>query len=514
MNYFWRLFALFIFSSGISQHLQAQWITRPLPDALFPFDFYQNGTTDQDHFLVTPFKLYAQTTDAGYRPSRPEIIDGNGELVWYSNSTYPNCLDFKYYPSAGIYSYTFGLQGVVKTILLDENLQPIDTLQAINGLADVHDIQRAANGNWLFTLETRDTVDLSGATFYNGTNGQANTIIIGFGVQEVDPNGTVVFEWDSNDHISPTETYLYYGYNTANFDYCHGNALQEDSDAHLLLSFRHLNAVYKIHRTTGSVLWKFGGHSPDFTLTNDNGFSGQHDIRKLSNGNYSLFDNANMAALPKVSRGVEFSLDTVNWTATKVSETIYPDNFFSSAMGNFQTLSDGSKMLGYGLVYRPNPSAALFDAGNNVTGAIAFADSVVTYRAHHKAAGAFSRPYIHCELIDTTWYLSTDSNYPAYYWSTNDTTASIAIHTTGTYQVWVPFGSGMLSSLSLEVTNLTDPCNTLGIESFSPSPSGEKFELYSLLGQKIIFPESNQLYIKVYTSGRTEKCLFLSTENN
>ncbi|MCC6702440.1 MAG: aryl-sulfate sulfotransferase, partial [Fluviicola sp.] len=192
----------------------------------------------------------------------------------------------------------------------------LDTIQAIQQLDDVHDIQRAANGNWLFTIATIDTVDLSGATFYNGTNGVANTIIAGFGVQEVDANNNIVFEWDSNDHIPPTETYLFYGYNVSNFDYCHGNAVAEDSDGHLLLSFRHLNAIYKIHRTTGAIIWKLGGHTSDFNFTNDPGFSGQHDIRKLPNGNYSLFNNANMAPAPKVSKGKEFSLDTINWTAT------------------------------------------------------------------------------------------------------------------------------------------------------------------------------------------------------
>lgn len=493
----------FVLFSGFTQT-----ITPTLPSQLYPYSFSKINTSENDHFLVTPFKIGGSSSIS----NKPEIIDGNGDLIWYSFASFANCSDFKYYPSSQIYSYTIREAGAVNTILLDEQMTILDTIQAIQQLDDVHDIQRAANGNWLFTIATIDTVDLSGATFYNGTNGVVNTIIAGFGVQEVDANNNIVFEWDSNDHIPPTETYLFYGYNISNFDYCHGNAVEEDSDGHLLLSFRHLNAIYKIHRTTGAILWKLGGHTSDFTFTNDPGFSGQHDIRKLPNGNYSLFNNANMAPAPKVSKGKEFSLDTINWTATLVHETVHPTAFYASAMGNYQTTATNNKLLSYGLVYRPKPSASYFDGNNTLLGEMYFADSVVTYRAHHKEASVFPRPEITCELIGTTWFLSTTLPYINYSWSNNETTSDIEITAPGTYQVWVNYGTGMLGSIPLNVASITDPCGALGIEE-NAIQTEEAYSIYTTSGQLVLQPEAHQLYIKRYASGKTEKWIFLPFKN-
>lgn len=498
-----KLFTLFC-CIILHWHLTAQLIVPVLPSQLYPYSYNKINTSENDHFLLTPFKIGGGSSSS----NKPQIIDGNGDLIWFSLASYANCSDFKYYPTSQIYSYTISEAGTIKTILLDEQMNILDTIQAIQQMDDVHDIQRAANGNWLFTIATIDTVDLSGSTFYNGTNGVANTIIKGFGVQEVDANNNVVFEWNSNDYISPTETYLFYGYTISNFDYCHGNALEEDSDGHLLLSFRHLNAIYKIHRTTGAVLWKLGGHSSDFTFTNDTGFSGQHDIRKLANGNYSLFNNANMAPAPKVSKGKEFSLDTINWTATLVNETVHPLAFFSPAMGNYQTTSANNKLLSYGLVYRPNPSASYFDSNNTLLGELSFSDSVVTYRAFYKVATSFLRPEITCELIGSTWQLSTLHPHNLYLWSTNDTTASIAINTPGIYQVWVNYGSGMLGSIPLHVSSINDPCGTLGIEEYELNNS-EDYTLYSLSGQIVQSPSISQMYIKKFVSGKTELFIYL-----
>jgi len=171
---------------------------------------------------------------------------------------------------------------------LDGNLNQIDTLNTVIADEDAHDLQQAENGNWLLSTRTSNIVDLS-AFVFDGTQGSVTTNIRGYGVQEFDAAGNLVFEWNSNDHISPTETYDEYGYNANDFDYCHGNAIDEDSDGNLLFSMRHTNAIYKVDRITGEIIWILGGRSSSFTFPNDAGFSAQHDIRKLPNGNYSLF---------------------------------------------------------------------------------------------------------------------------------------------------------------------------------------------------------------------------------
>lgn len=41
------------------------------------------------------------------------------------------------------------------------------------------------------------------------------------------------------------------------------------------------------------MIWILGGRRNQFVFTNDLRFSRQHDIRRLANGNITLFDNGN-----------------------------------------------------------------------------------------------------------------------------------------------------------------------------------------------------------------------------
>jgi hypothetical protein len=344
-------------------------------------------------------------------------------------------------------------------------------------------------------------MDLSEHTF-GGTQGDQSTTIIGFDVQEIDQDNNVVFEWNSNDNIHPTEGYDFYGYRENGFDYCHGNAIEEDEDGHLLISFRHLNAIYKIHRTTGQILWRLGGKSADFTFVNDSGFSGQHDIRRLSNGNYSLFDNANMSVEPKISRGVEFNLDTINGTATKMSEFIHPDEFYTQAMGSYTPIDNGIGVIGYGMISHPYPNVAIFDnTSKTILASLRFENLVGFYRAHYYSNLSLPRPEILCKKINNTWMLSGPDSASVFLWSTGESTKSITITNVDTFQVWVPYGSGYIGSYPFIVTDTNNSCLLDDIEKKT------SFKLYDLLGRETTAITPNQLYLKVYSSGKIEKIL-------
>lgn len=482
----------------------------PVPANMYPYTFENNGMSSSDYLLITPFRLFTQASDPAYHSPKPVILDGNGTIAWLGDECAVNSLiDFKYYPEYGQYSYTITENQVTRVVLMDDQFTILDTLAAINGNFDVHDVQRAANGNWLFTTEYFDTVDLSAYQF-GPVYGNDTTILLGFGWQEVDPTGNLIFEWNSNDHVDPLSFYNFYGYADDPFDYCHGNAIEEDADGNILLSFRHLNAIYKINRTTGSIIWQLGGQNSDFTFVNDNGFSGQHDIRRLPNGNYSLFDNANMMAQPKISRGVEYALDTVNWTATKINEVIHPDAFFARAMGNYRQTLNGEHMICYGFDYRPFPSATLFDAAEQVKAQLFLADSVVTYRCLIASNLQLSRPELTCSQNGNYWQLSAMDTYNSYLWSTGETTASIQITQPGDYQLWVPAASGFYGSEVFHVANITNPCS-LGTEELFFSEAQHTYKLTDLLGRALISPEPGTVYLKQFSDGHTEKH-FSSTE--
>lgn len=502
-----RYFGLLLLLCSLPLSALSQWMP-PVPSNCYPYTFEGNLPSD-DYLLITPFKLFTTQANPSYHSPKPLLLDNTGAIAWMGDESIVNSLiDFKYYPDQQQYSYSITQNQITRVVLLDNQFAILDTLAAINGNFDVHDVQRAANGNWLFTTEYFDTVDLSAYQF-GPVYGNDTTILLGFGWQEVDPSGNLVFEWNSNDHVDPLAFYNFYGYNDDPFDYCHGNAIEEDDDGNILLSFRHLNAVYKINRTNGSVIWELGGQNSDFTFINTNGFSGQHDIRKLTNGHYSLFNNANMMAAPKISRGMEFALDTVNWTATLINEVIHPDAFFARAMGNFQQSANGQSTICYGLDYRPDPSATVFDAAEQPIAQLFLSDSVVSYRCHNVTGIQLQRPEITCAQNGNYWELSAVNSYNSYLWSTGETAASIQVTQPGDYQLWVPAASGYYGSLVVHVTDVSNPCS-LGLEELLGTQLNGDYDIVDLLGRPVLNPQPGTVYLKIYRNGLTEKCISLT----
>ncbi|GAB5416853.1 MAG: hypothetical protein Crog4KO_17200 [Crocinitomicaceae bacterium] len=486
----------------VSSYGFAQNYNRPIPSETFPYEFQNSGTGLEGFYLTTNFKVNVPQSNPNFIAPYPAIYDETGYIAWYSKPNVINCTDFKYYADEDLYSYSVVESGPeVKFVILDGNLNRIDTLNVQIHEEDIHDLQRAANGNWLLGAKFMDTMDLSAYSF-DGVQGNSQTVIRGFGVQEIDANGNVVFEWNSNDFMHPSETYDFYGYNANDFDYCHGNAIEEDTDGNLLFSMRHTNSIIKVDRTTGAIIWRLGGQLSDFTFVNGTPFSAQHDIRKLPNGNYSLYNNDNMG--PQESRGEEYTLDTVNWTATKVYEYIHPDANYHRAMGCYRYLPNDYKLMGWGFSYRPSPNATIVDDQDNVVSEYYFEDSVMMYRIVFDDAVTLPRPEIIC--VDTgNGYELTVNPAASYQWSTGSTSQSIPLTVAGTYQVWVPFGEGFVGSFPFTVTDPNNPCS-LGIEALNLDSGA--FKWCNLLGQEIQHPKKGTLYLKIFENGHIEKVIF------
>ncbi len=319
----------------------------------------------------------------------------------------------------------------------------------------------------------------------------------------------MLFQWNSNDYIHPAKAYQFYGYAPGNFDYCHGNSVAEDSDGNLLVSFRHLNAVYKINRLDGHIMWELGGKNSSFAFQNDPGFSGQHDAKRLPNGNISLFDNANMSAIPKISRATEYSLDTVNWVAQKVWEYKYTPGFIGVAMGNHQTTENRDHLINYGLDFRPNPSFVLTDDAGNLLSELFFRDSSMSYRSTISDIpfDNTKRPSIICTQNANNITLSAPPGYNRYEWSTGVQSSSITISNTGTYQVWVDYGAGMIGSAPLTIDNLQNACPVSGVETVEPLQNPVISGYYDLLGRKVTRPMAGYVYLVRYENG-SSKLLF------
>lgn len=491
--------------------LVAQTFNRPTPATIYPYQFEQFDTTFHGYYFTVPFHLLAKQNDPEYKKPRPMILDENGYILLYYLSESTLSRDFKYFEE----HQSFGLMEIENETndrandftsyrILDSNFNTINTFNySLDVSSDAHELLITKNGNYIIDGAKSTQVDLEGNTI-NGIPASATTVIRGYVIEEYDINNNLIFQWNSNDYINPLDTYDEFGYNPNNFDYAHGNAIEEDTDAHLLISFRHLNAVYKINRFTGEVIWVLGGKSSYFTFINDNGFSGQHDIRRLPNGNISLFDNGNTST-PQISRAVEYELDTTNWTAKLVWKYIDAIPSYSLAMGSHQTTLERLHLINYGLIRRPYPSISLVNDSKNVISNIYFQNEVMSYRSYiFNAQITIPRPRVICNQFENRIELIAPANHAKYAWSTGDDTMNTTITNSGIYQVWVKEGDVMIGSLPIVITDINSACESLRIEVVAK----KELATYDVLGREIIHKKANQLYIILYNDNSTKKIIY------
>jgi hypothetical protein len=336
-----------------------------------------SANVDEGYIFVAPIPWTAASTGAYLL-----ILDGQGNLVYYQSMADAfNAFDFKVQPG-GLLSYF--KQKTSTYYVMNNHYQVVDTYQAGDGYTtDLHDLLILPNGNALLMAYDAETVDMSKVV----TNGKTDATVTGLVVQELDPHKNVIFEWRSWDYVSFTDSNQ--DLTQQNIDLIHGNALALANDGNLLLSSRNLSEITKIDLQTGAVIWRMGGKANQFQFVNDKPFAFQHDVRQLANGDLTLFDNHGDAqanvAVP--SRGVEYTVDEINKTVTKVWEyqPSAPLPIFATYMGNTQRMADGNTFLDWGAPFTGSTyqfvTMTEVDPDNKVLFQLTFDQPYVSYRA-------------------------------------------------------------------------------------------------------------------------------------
>ena len=186
--------------------------------------------------------------------------------------------------------------------------------------------------------------------------GDPYALVDGLYLQEFDMDQNLVFEWTSWDHINITDNLLV-DLTAPLIDFIHANAIAIDHDNNILLSFRSLNEIIKIDRTTGNIMWRLGGSKNEFDFINDplNGFNMQHNIQVLENGNITIFDNGLLHDTP-TTRVVEYQLNEIDKNALLVWDYEHPNQYKSIAMGSAQRLPNGNTLINWGLIVNGQPA--------------------------------------------------------------------------------------------------------------------------------------------------------------
>jgi len=239
---------------------------------------------------------------------------------------------------------------------------------------DFHDMQQLPNGNLLImSYVGRQHGDLSSC------GGSNDTTVFDGVVREIDPSDNIVHEWSSGNFVAPDETPARWCPQTGG-DIVHMNSIEPDGNA-LILSFRHLDAVYKIDRTTGNVIWKLGGVQTPQSLTVLNDpygsypLGGQHDARVMPDGTITIHDNGtNLTGHPP--RTVHYAIDEQAHTATLLDSVPDPDVPSSPCCGSARRSTDGAWTINWG----GNPVMTEFDAAGNRTFRLTITSGGFSYR--------------------------------------------------------------------------------------------------------------------------------------
>tara|TARA_B100001142_G_scaffold330086_1_gene396108 strand:- start:9432 stop:11483 length:2052 start_codon:yes stop_codon:yes gene_type:complete len=293
------------------------------------------------------------------------VIDQNGNEIWNSGNQ-----DLIFY-NTDKYGRFFGSEFIGNNA---ENNYPGVKFSFENGIEWQepgtnfihHDIFQLPNGNYigLGTSNNQGVIPLGPWTplFQAlGYNADGQTI-------EFNWMGDKIIEWDadSKEEVWSWNTFDYFNmedydslggiwfeaYNTGRFDWTHANAIWfDEDDSAVYLSSRHLNRITKIAYPSGEIIWNLGHElgSGDIDCGQDIGFSFQHSIQKLDNGNILTFDNGNLSREflnqdIKTSRSIEIAINELNdgCEAELDWEYILPEELYGYLSGNTQKLDNGN----------------------------------------------------------------------------------------------------------------------------------------------------------------------------
>ena len=292
------------------------------------------------------------------------MIDQNGREVWNTGDH-----NIVYYNSTPY----LDLLGCYSDPSLENNLPGVDfsidndfIWEEPNEEFLHHDLIKLPNGNYLGIVAVSQLGPIpigSWTSSYQGFGFSANGITLEFPwvgdrIVEWDKDTKEeIWSWSVFDYFSMDDfdaiggTWLPSSTGYQEYDWTHVNAvIFSEEESAIYISTRHLSRITKISYPSGDIIWNMGRDMPsgDVTIGHEIGFSFQHSLQRLDNGNIVTLDNGNLSqeflgTSTPITRAIEISIG--NDLADIVWEYSLPENLFGFASGNAQKLDNGNYLI-------------------------------------------------------------------------------------------------------------------------------------------------------------------------
>ncbi|KAF4950014.1 hypothetical protein FGADI_8460 [Fusarium gaditjirri] len=313
---------------------------------------------------------------AGPEQAAAYIFTNTGDLVWSSLGTFAgwvgNFQVVQYQGQPALQAFQgyldpFHGHGYGTPILLDDHYQPLALVRTpTNRLISIHEFKIVNEKTALVEIYQPTALDLSPF----GGSAREQWIVDGV-FQEFDiASGELIFEGHTLDWASPADSVIplrsgraFTGANASDaWDYFHINSVDKNDQGDYLVSGRHMNALYKINGSDGSLLWQLGGKQSTISHPNFD-FAFQHDARFLNRSEdgsietVSFFDNSarsdrqrtgGVDRLHPYSRARIVEINHNHNTARELRSFIPPDYLSAPSQGNVQVLENQNVFVNWG----------------------------------------------------------------------------------------------------------------------------------------------------------------------
>ncbi len=272
------------------------------------------------------------------------ILDRDGEAVWFADA-----------PGRSIPSARLSLDGddVLFNYHDKDQSEDIGAIEAI-----------ALDGQTRVYTRT----PLQHHDFAELPDGRLSYLMVGFEDREIDGvevslagDRIAVVEPGSKSETEPTPAFDFFdaisevptcghfdadAYGTGSKDWTHANSLMVDDEAWTVMS-KNLDAVWRVDRQTGEVLWQLGGAQSDLSFVGDGlRFSHAH-MSHVWDGGMMVFDNGYHNQDEPLSRMVEYSWDESAMTWQEEFSHPHPDGGFVELLGDARKLPSGNYLVSW-----------------------------------------------------------------------------------------------------------------------------------------------------------------------